>query len=371
MTATEKARSGVTSPAPTEQDDFPLRAFEWSRDARLANQIWFGIDTANRFMLLRRWGVERTEQLEFTFLRKHQETHFLDGLEKLGLTGDSPAVASAKYHVLSNVLGGLDMGYREDDHGRAWVFYFPPSPFGASSMQPGPGVLCVPTPVILAGMRAWHAHNGVTLGEPRLRFTVTDLLSEGGPFDGGYFDLADADVPESERLRVRLGDPTPVPGPPPALGAAAWPQDRRDIALQKYSAQYALGGLAQIALRSSLAEAAAIAEASITALFTSWARPLLAEFGIDDADHRARLARLMTGVFGLVGEEFERADRNDRVVLRSTRSRMSVPEYEGWETPPPEILDAFARSWSVVSRAIGRPLRVSAEPGDRPAWVIE
>jgi hypothetical protein len=355
----------------TIASDFPLHPLSWSRATQLANQIWFGIDTANRFMLLRRWGVERTEQLEFTFLRKHQETHFLDGLKKLELADEDPAVASARYHVLSNVLGGLDMGYREDDESRAWVFYFPPSPFGASSMQPGAGILCVPTPVILAGMRAWHANNGVLLGEPRLRFTVTDLLSEGGPFDAGYFDLAAEDVPEDERLRVRLGDPSPVPGPPPALGSVTWPQERRDAALQKYSAQYALGGLAQIATRSSLDEAAVIAEASVTALFTSWARPLVAEFGIDDPEPRERLARLMTEMFGLVGERLEREDGHGRILLRSVASRMAVPEYEGWETTPAPILDAFARSWSVVSRAIGDPLTVTAVAGDLPTWIIE
>ena len=132
-----------------DESDFPLHPLQWSRRAQLANQIWFALDTANRFVLLRRWGVERTEQLEYTFLRQHQETHFLDGLAKLGLDQDPPHIASAKYHVLSNVLGGLDMGYRVDDAGRAWIFDFPPSPSGASSMQPGPGILCVPTPVVL------------------------------------------------------------------------------------------------------------------------------------------------------------------------------------------------------------------------------
>lgn len=350
-------------------EDFPLHPLQWSERAELANHIWFALDTANRFLLLRRWGTERTVALEYGFLRKHQETHFLDGLEKLALGGEPPHIASARYHVLSNVLGGLDMGYRLDEQGRAWIFYFPPSPFGASSMQPGPGILSVPSEVILAGMRAWHANNGVLLGEPRLRFTVTDLLSENGPFDAGYFSLADEPVPEEERLRISLGEPSAVPGPPPAL-EDGWPQGRRDAALEKYSAQYAIGGLAQIATRSSMEEAAIIAESAFTTVFVSWSRVLIRRFEIDERDDRLRLCRLMEEVFSLIGERFVREHTPRTTTLRVIRTRFTAPEYAGWEDTPQPILTAMARAWSVVSRAIGAPLHVTVTAGPEPVWTI-
>lgn len=354
----------------TSGADFPLDNLAWSRTAQLANQIWFALDTANRFLLLRRWGAERTEQLEYFFLRKHQETHFLDGLAKLGLDQEEPHIASAKYHVLSNVLGGLDMGYRLDSAGRAWIFYFPPSPFGSSSMQAGAGILCVPTPVVLAGMRAWHANNGVLLGDLRLQFTVTDLLSEGGPYDAGYFSIADADLDEGDRLRVNLGEKAAIPGPPPPLGEV-WPQGRIDAALEKYSAQYAIGGLAQIALRSSLEEAATIAELAFTTVFVSWSRILMKEFQIDESDSRARLATLMERTFALVGEQFVKHESPEGIRLETVRTRLVAPEYEGWETTPAPILQAMARSWSVASRAVGVPVQVTVVGGAKPSWTIK
>lgn len=360
----------VISAADLEEADFPLYPLEWSRRAELANQVWFALDTANRFLLLSRWGTERTEQLEFHFIRKHQETHFLDGLAKLGLDSEPPHIASAKYHVQSNVLGGLDMGYRLDDEGRAWIFYFPPSPFGASSMQPGPGVLCVPTPVILAGMRGWHANNGVLLNAPRLQFTVTDLLSEGGPYDAGYFSLAEVEVAEDDRLVISFDEVAPVPSHPPAL-AGGWPQGRRDAALEKYSAQYAVGGLAQIAQRSSLDEAAIIAEAAFTTVFVSWSRILIKEFKINELNSRSRLARLMEETFALIGEQLVRHESADGIRLETVRTRLTAPEYEGWECTPDVILDAIATSWCVASRAIGVPRDVTVTGGANPIWTIK
>ena len=108
---------------------FLTEAIPWSPHAVLAHRLWFGLDAANRFALLKRWGTAKTAELEFAFLRRHQETYFLDGLRKLGLDGLPHHVASARYHVLSNILGGLDVAYLEEDD-RAWTFYLPPSAFG-------------------------------------------------------------------------------------------------------------------------------------------------------------------------------------------------------------------------------------------------
>jgi hypothetical protein len=157
----------------------------WSKEARLASQLWFAVDSANRFVLLKRWGLTKTCEIEFNFLRKHQETHFIDGCRKLELEHEPAVVRCAKYHVLSNVLGGLDQGYQEDAQGRAWVFYLPPMSMAESPLSPGCGAINLPKEIWLTGFRAWHANNGALLGNDRLFFTVTDLISEGGPFDGG------------------------------------------------------------------------------------------------------------------------------------------------------------------------------------------
>ena len=135
----------------------------WSKEARLSSQVWFGMDAATRFILFRRWGYEPTIELEFTFMRKHQLTHFIDGATKLGLMDDPHPQLCAKYHCLSNLLGGIDMGYR-DDGDRAWVFYMPPHFGGAGPLLPSPSIPALPVDIMTANFRAWHANNGPLLG---------------------------------------------------------------------------------------------------------------------------------------------------------------------------------------------------------------
>jgi hypothetical protein len=332
----------------------------WSREAKLASQLWFTVDSANRFVLLKRWGLEETCAIEFNFLRKHQETHFVDGCRKLGLLDDPAVIRCAKYHVLSNVLGGLDQGYQEES-GRAWVFYMPPMSMAESALSPCCGAINVPKEIWLTGFRAWHANNGALLGNDRLYFTVTDLISEGGPYDGGFFAEADRALRPEERLQIRLGQFRGRPGPIPRLGPMLWPQGRRDAALKKYSAQYAIGGAAQIAEIKGMDEAVSVFEESVRQIFLSWARPLLAELGIREARSTMRVARLFQSCFALLGDQIDLVDEGRDVLLLHRSSRLSAPQYPGWERPPIEIEGAFARAWSVISRAIGDEVTVSVD----------
>ena len=68
-------------------------------------------------------------------------------------------------------------------------------------------------------------------------------MTEGGAYDAGYWDFAAKPLTEAERFRVQLGADVPTPGPAPDFAAASWPQARKDLALRKYSAQYALVAL--------------------------------------------------------------------------------------------------------------------------------
>lgn len=355
---------GAETQRPSESlsaDDPGASWMSWSKEARLASQLWFAVDSANRFVLLKKWGLEKTCEIEFNFLRKHQETHFIDGCRKLGLQDEPAVTRCAKYHVLSNVLGGLDQGYQEDEYGRGWVFYLPPMSMAESPLSPGCGAINVPKEIWLTGFRAWHSNNGPLLGNERLFFTVTDLISEGGPYDGGFFSEANRPLPPQERLQVRLAEFRGRPGPIPQLGPALWPQARRDGALRKYSAQYAIGGTAQIAQIAGIDQAALVLEESIRHIFLSWARPLLGEFGIRESRSTLRLARLFRRCFEILGDKIDLVDEGDDVTLLHTMTRLSVPEYAGWECLPVEIERVFARAWTVISRAVGDEVRVSVE----------
>jgi hypothetical protein len=334
---------------------------EWSLEARLSSQVWFGMDSATRFVVQDRWGYEALLDLEFKFIRTHQEAHFLDGVRKLGLAGWPHPQLCAAYHCLSNLIGGLDMGY-QDDGDRAWVFYMPPHCYAGTPTLPTPMLTSLKPEIMYANLRAWHANNGVLLGNDRLRFVLTDLMFAGGPYDAGYWEEAPHALASEERFLINLDKERGRPGPPPPLGPADWPQARREAALRKYNAEYAVGGLGEIAQIRDMEEAVTIGEISHRATFVNWARALVGQFGLaHETDSVVKCSELFRRSFEVLGDTFESVpDGRDRILLHRT-SRLSLPQYANWATLPLAMEEAFARAWSVVSRTIGDEVHVSVE----------
>ena len=333
----------------------------WSAEARLASNLWFGMDASTRWGFINRFGVTETARLEFEFLRKHQEAHFLEGLKKLNLVSQPDHVRCAMYHTLSNLLGGLDMGFQDDNgDGKAWVFYFAPQAYASGPLHPCSAHSAVPKEIVLRTFEAWQSNNGPVLGNDRLTFTLTDLIQAGGPFDAGYFSEAPHPVAPDKRYVIKLGEERGVPGPPPPLGPAEWPQGRRDGALKKYSAEYAMGGLAQVAQFKGMKVAVEIAEQSHRDVFVAWGRWLAHFFKIDKGSSPSeQVSELFRRSYGVLGDEFEVVTEGAAIVLKHTRTRLKVPQYGGWEYPPLEIEKAFAKAWTVVSRTIGPEVFVS------------
>ena len=58
--------------------------------------------------------------------RCQQQERLLLGLEKLGLRGLPPAVTAARYHYLSNAIGGVGVEYHEESDRKAWIRHPPP-----------------------------------------------------------------------------------------------------------------------------------------------------------------------------------------------------------------------------------------------------
>ena len=54
------------------------------------------------------------EDWMFRVFRRQHEQKFLSGFKKLGLSNHSDAVACAKYHVVSNAIGGVGVEYMYD-----------------------------------------------------------------------------------------------------------------------------------------------------------------------------------------------------------------------------------------------------------------
>lgn len=131
-------------------------------------------------VVTRRGRADAAELLFRTFRRQHLEK-FLPGLDKLGLRGLPDAVAAAQYHYLSNHLGGVRVEYMYESDRKAWVRYVPPR-----WIYEGTAICGIPSEASRAMLRGWHAHNGVTLGNPRLGFVCTKQTVDGQPGLEGY-----------------------------------------------------------------------------------------------------------------------------------------------------------------------------------------
>jgi hypothetical protein len=190
--------------------------------------------------LLVRRPEEEVEELVFRLFRKKHLEQFLPGLEKLGLRDNGQnllpdAVVCAQYHYLSNFLGGVGVEFIAESDRKSWVRYPPPR-----WIWQGVAIAAIPSAVSAAMLRGWHAHNGVTLGNPRLGFVCTGQTVDGQPGLEGYYYEYDQELKEGERLRFAPGEQAPPfdPALAPSVPSADWPRERLDKANRNYSMDY-------------------------------------------------------------------------------------------------------------------------------------
>lgn len=184
--------------------------------------------------VLHRGRADAAELVFRTFRRQHLEK-FLPGLKKLGLDKLPHAVACAQYHYLANALGGVKVEYMPESERKAWVRYVPPR-----WIYQGTAICGVPTEVSRAMLRAWHAHNGVSLGNPRLGFVCTKQTTDGQPGLEGYYYEYDRKLAEHERLRFAPDEEGPdfKPELAPRAEGAEWPAERLRKVQRNYSMDY-------------------------------------------------------------------------------------------------------------------------------------
>lgn len=196
-----------------------------------------------QLMVATRHGESVMEEWMFRLFRRQHLEKFLSSFEKLGLSGLPDAVACARYHVLSNAIGGVAVEYMQESNQKAWVrFRYP------RWMYDGP-TLCGVTPGVGRGfMRGWYAHNGVSLKNPRLGYVCVseDVTGEFGFC--GYFKEYDHDLSDEERLQFSKGelpppfDATAQPTPP----AGEWSEERLEKANRNYAMEYVRNGLIEL-----------------------------------------------------------------------------------------------------------------------------
>lgn len=190
--------------------------------------------------------------LVFRIFRRQHLEKFLPGLDKLGLRGLPDAVACAQYHYLSNHLGGVRVEYMYESDRKAWVRYVPPR-----WIWMGTAICAAPTDVSRAMLRAWHAHNGVSLGNPRLGFVCTMQTTDGQPGLEGYYYEYDHDLAPEERLRFAPGEEAPDfdPAKAPRMEGADWPAERFAKIVRNYAMEYVRSALPELVAAFGAAEA--------------------------------------------------------------------------------------------------------------------
>lgn len=212
---------------------------------------WF---TGIILTVVSRQGAGPAAELVFRVFRQQQQARFLPGLQKLGLSGLPPAIAAARYHYLSNAIGGVGVEYHEESPRKAWIRYPPPR-----WIWQGTAICGIPPEVNVAMLRGWHAQNGVSLGCPALGFICTGQTVEGDPGLEGYYLEHDQPLEEAARLRFTRAERMPLfdPGAAPAL-PAAWPPERLAKAKRGYAMEYVRSALQAAQAQFGAAEAGAL-----------------------------------------------------------------------------------------------------------------
>ena len=209
------------------------------KDVAFAWDVWSKQMGGLQMIVMREKGVDALVDLKSIVLGDLQESRYLAGLEKLGIAGDPPAVAAAKYHYLSNRIGGLALEYVEESPKKAWIRYTPPNVFYA-----GMGAMAIPAKVQRAVFRAWHAHNAKYMNCPNLGYVVTKCFQDGHPYDEGYFIEYDRPVTAANAVRFVHAETTPEfdAARAPKLDPKAWPEARLLRAKRKYAGDYVRTG---------------------------------------------------------------------------------------------------------------------------------
>lgn len=201
----------------------------------MATSFGWSVVSGVTAMVWREKGEAALNALWRALMSAEQRGRFVQALDKLGIRGDPPAVAAAKYHYFSNTIGGLNLHYMEESPRKVWIRYLPP--WGT---YPGISALAVPPSVRRTILSTWHPRNGELLGCPRLGWVATKFVAEGHQYDEGYFYEYDHDLRPEETFRVEHVDKSPefLPERAPRLDPGEWPAARILKGSANYAADY-------------------------------------------------------------------------------------------------------------------------------------
>jgi hypothetical protein len=303
----------------------------------------------------------------FRVFRRQHEEKFLASFDKLGLAGLPHAVAAARYHYLSNSIGGVEVEYMEESDTKAWVRFCHPR-----WLYEGAALCAVPLEVSHGFLRGWYGHNGVSLGNPRLGFVCTsqDMTAQYGL--AGYFLEHDHALAPEERVRF-----APEEEPPPfdtarapRLDPTAWPAARLRKAHRNYAMDYVRTGLPELIALLGPADGGALGNLAGQLIGRQYYRQVQATLGATGAG---------AGGFAAVLAALASA-QDDRCEVRRDGAGVVVAQ-EGWALvrgralPHPAVFDAWNGLWegclAAHDRTLALEVRRRPDEGDgRAEWRI-
>lgn len=280
----------------------------------------------------------------FRLFRRQHEEKFLASFEKLGLSELPHAVACAKYHVLSNNVGGVGVEYMYETDKKAWVrFRYP------RWMYHGPTICGVPVEVSRGFLRGWYAQNGVTLKNPRLGYVCVseDMTGEFGLC--GYFMEYDRDLEPEERLRFAKDELPPpfVADAQPSVPQDQWNATRLEKANRNYALTYIRNGLAELVHTMDPAEARTLAQRAAGLIGLQYYPETAAMIGATDGD-LADCASYLAGMFRGMGDEVQVSETATAIELEHSGLRVirGLPEAEA-----SLVFDCWTELWKGAARS--------------------
>ncbi|MEO1660970.1 MAG: hypothetical protein AAFR51_08280 [Pseudomonadota bacterium] len=330
--------------------------------AQLHHQYFLGLQL--------RVAVEESKQTVFDWMfhlfRRQHEAKFLSSFEKLGLSDQPHAIACAKYHVLSNGIGGVAVDYMEEGPRKAWVrFRYP------RWMYAGPAICGIPIEAGRGFLHGWYAQNGVSLNNPRLGFVCVSEDVTGQYGLCGYFKEYDHELSQDDRLVLAPGERPPAfdPSLQPQPPAQAWSAERLAKANRNYAMEYIRNGLQALihVLGPDAAKAHAKHAARLTGLqnYAALANAVNVSEG-GTVETAAFLAAMMSGL----GDDCE-IETGENQTQRVIQSGLRIARGLSGRARQ-DLLECWTELWSGAIDAQRAFLQVDCEIGEAQLlWTIK
>lgn len=303
--------------------------------AGLHHQYFLGL----QLMVAVEEGREAIYDWMFRLFRRQHEDKFLSSFAKLGLEDLPHAVACAKYHVLSNGVGGVAVEYMEESSTKAWVrFRYP------RWMYAGPAICGIPVEASRGFLHGWYAQNGVSLGNLRLGFVCVseDVTGQFGLC--GYFKEYDHDLSPEERLQFAPDEVVPdydaaaQPSPPDNQ----WTPERLAKANRNYAVEYIRNGMRALTEVVGQQRALELAQRAGRLIGLQHYPAMAAQIGAIDGDIEAAADFLQTMMSGM-GDDCAMQAQEDGSILLTQSGLRIVRDLEA--SVRDNLLIAWAELW--------------------------